>query len=188
MSRRSRLILPAAALLLSSPFLAACGGSEGESKEAKPYVDAMVASMTEDEDAPFNEEEARCFSEKMIDVVGLKKFEDAGTPEEFKSGDDSLDFESLKLDRKQGEEIYDNFDKCGVDMRDELLKEMSADEEYDAETKKCLEEGLTDDVVKDFFVSTMVEGEDSLDSEDGPGAELMSTMMECMMAGMDIEE
>ncbi|WP_110180578.1 hypothetical protein [Nocardioides solisilvae] len=172
-----RRLAPLVLAGLAPLILSACGGGgEGESDEAKPYVDAMATSMAEG-DSPMDKEQSTCFSEGFVDVVGLDKVKEAGSPEEFGEGTDDLDFSTLELTEDQGNDIYDNFEECGVDLRDEMLKEMSADDSIPAESKECVEDAITEDALRDFFVTSMVEGEEA----GGAGGELMGALMGCMM-------
>lgn len=61
--------------------------------------------------------QSRCFSEGLVDVVGIDKIKAAGPPEEFADDSDGLDFEAMDLTREQGEDIYGQFDECGMDQR-----------------------------------------------------------------------
>ena len=123
-----RRTTPLVLATLVSVLLTACGGGgDGDSDEAKPYVDAMAKSMAS-EDSPMDEEQSRCFSEGFVDVVGIEKIKETGTPEEFAGESDDLDFAELNLSEDQGNEIYGKFDDCGVDLREEMLAVMTADE------------------------------------------------------------
>lgn len=181
MSRRfHRLVLVPAALTLA---LTACGGGEGESDEAKPYVEEISTSMSEDEDSPVSEKEAECWAKGFIDVVGIDRIKKAGSPEEFGSSSDDLNFQELDLTRDEGEEIYAKFGDCGVDMREEMMSSMAEDDELDETSKKCLEDALTDERLEDFFVTSMVEGEDGAEDSEA-GKELVGALMGCMLANI----
>lgn len=184
MNRRSRTLIALPALVLT---FAACGGggvggSEGESDEAKPYVDAMVASMTEEEDSPMDEKQARCFSEGFVDVVGLDRIKKAGTAEEWGEESGDLEFTELKLTTDEGNDIYDQFEECGVDMREAMIESLGADES-DPVAKECFETAITEENLREFFVTVMVEGEEVINAEPEEGS-LMAELMTCMMAGV----
>ncbi len=176
MSRRflTLAVLPAALVLASCG-----GGGDSKSAEAKPYVDAMSTSMTDEEGFPGDEKQARCFSEGFVDIVGIDKVKKMGTPAEFADDSTGMEFDELNLTRDQGGKLYDQFGDCDMDMRELMLAE-AEDEDTPAEVKACLDEELTDDIVKDFFVTMMLDGEDALEKSDG-GTKLTEALMGCMM-------
>lgn len=184
MSRRLQLPLVAVVLAV---LLAGCGGGDdqdqGSSAEAKPYVDAMTKSMS-DKNSTFDKRQSRCFSERLIDVVGLDTVKAVGTPEEFAGKGNDLELDHLDINRTQGEEIYANFDECGVDLRRTMVEELVKDEGVDAKTEACLDDAITEGRLEDFFVTVMVEGEEKAEGGKG-GDELVGAMMSCMLAGMD---
>ncbi|WP_181311978.1 hypothetical protein [Nocardioides campestrisoli] len=161
------------------PFvLTACGGDgDGSSDEAKPYVDAMAETLAEG-DSPMDKGEAECFSEGFVDVVGIDKVKEAGSAEEFAGESGNLDFASLDLTDEQGNEIYEKFDDCGVDLREELISQINADAELPEAGKECVEEAITDDTLRDFFVTSMVEGQEASMGDNDLTAALMGCMSE----------
>lgn len=180
MNRRTRslLVLPATVLLLAS-----CGGSEGSSDDAKPYVDSMSRALAADEDSPMDESQARCFSEGFVDVVGLERMEKAGTPEEFGKASDDLQFKDLDLEREEGDEIYDQFGECGVDLREALLADMTEDDSMAPEVKTCVEGAVSDENLRQFFVTIMTKGEKAA-AKDEDASKLTQELTTCMMAGL----
>ena len=175
MRLRSLLFLPAAALVLT-----ACGG-DGSSAEAKPYVDAMVASMTESDDAEIPEDDARCFSEKFIDIVGIDRVKKAGDPDDFASGAGDMDFEDLELTRDEAGKVYDSLGDCGQDPKEQVLAGLD-DEDVPAEAKTCVEDLVSDDLMREVVVAELMGDEDNKKAmEFGTG------MMQCVMGGMDLE-
>lgn len=185
MNRRLRNLTLAVA---AATVLAACGGSdEGQSDEAKPYVDVMTESMS-DGDSPMTEKQARCFGENFVTIVGLDKIEEVGSPEEFADETSGGDFEDLDLSEDQGNEIYDQYDECGVNMREALLEDLADDDSMDDQTKQCMDEAITDDTLRDFYVTMIVHGEDAATGEEGDAPELMSELMSCMMSNIDLDE
>ena len=179
---RSLLILPAVLLVASC-----ASGGDSASDEAKPYVDAMTKSITADRDSPMNDKQARCFSEGFIDAAGLDKVKKAGTPREFADESNDLRFEEMNLTRDEGEEIYAQFDKCGVDLRTALLEDFLSGDEMTAEAKSCVKKTVTDDNLRDFLITMMVSGEDAA-RKDKDGGELMESLMGCMLGDLGGEE
>ncbi|WP_101525594.1 hypothetical protein [Nocardioides houyundeii] len=190
MKSRPRLLLlvPALALVLS-----ACGGDDddkspdfsggnGTSDSAQPYVEAMATSLSEGEDSPMDKKQATCFSEGFVDVIGVDRLEKIGTAEEWAKESEGLEFTELKLSKDEGGEIYDNFEKCGVDLREQMLADFADDESMDEETKTCVSDAMTEDNLREFFVTVMVEGEEAMAGGEGG---LFSELTACVMSGMD---
>ena len=115
----------------------------------------------------------------------MERIEEAGEPQDI--ADNGFEFTKLDLTEDEGNDIYDNFDDCGVDMREALLESMQSDEEIEPEMAQCMEDAITDDNLRAFFVTMMVQGEDGAESSEA-GEELTSKLMECAMAGVDMEE
>lgn len=171
---RSLLFLPAAALVLT-----ACSGGDGSSAEAEPYVDAMTESLAGVEDGGFSEEDARCFSEKFIDVVGLDRVEDAGEPEDFGSDAGNLEFAALDLTRDEANSIYDNYKDCGQDPMKRMQEDLADDDEMSPEAKACVEDLVTEDRMREVFIAA------ALDEQDNEEAMEFSTgLMQCVMSDM----
>jgi hypothetical protein len=162
------------------------GASAEVSAEAQPYVDAMKVSManSQDESDPFNLSEGQidCMAPRMINAVGVDRLEEAGvTPEDIENDTDSMDFSDLDLSEDDGNAIYDAFGACDINLRD-VMMESFASEDVPAEAQECIEGVLTDDNLRTFIVSMMVNGEDGMESD--PAMEgFMSELMECAMAG-----
>ena len=174
-----RRLVPVVMTILVPFVLTACGGDDGEggSDEAKPYVDEMSQALT-GEDSPMDDEQADCFSEGFIDVVGLDKVKEAGSAEEVGQLASDFDFSSMDLTEDQGNEIYDNFDECGVDLRQQLLDDLDADNQMPEEGKECVTDALSEDVLRDFFVTGMVDGQEASLAD----TELTQALLECQSA------
>lgn len=188
MTRRPRLLLllPALALVLS-----ACGGDDGDeqfdfsgggsSDDAKPYVDAMAASLAEGKDSPMNQEQASCFSEGFVDVIGVDRLKSIGSAKEWAEESEGLEFTELKLTKEEGGEIYDNFATCGVDLRESLLADFADDDSMDEKTKQCVADAMDEENLREFFVTIMVEGEEAMADDQGG---LFGELTSCVMSGM----
>ncbi len=191
---RSVRTLFAAAGVTTLLVVSACGGGSGTPKPsaaAQPYVDAMTASMVDDDDFPGDEKTAECLSARFVGVIGVDQLEANDiSPAEF--ANDSLDFSDvgIELDEKQGNALYDSFGKCGFDVREMLMDEMSADDEVSPAMQACIEQVFTDDNLRKFMVTMMIDGEDAM--EDNPELEeLMGGLMGCAFMGMgdmDLDE
>ena len=173
MSRRTRALLLAPAALL----LVACGSSKSSDdlpEGADAYVSAIATSMTAGtEESVMSDEEATCISEGMVRVIGFDNIKEAGTPEEYEKAEASLDFGDLELTQAQGEEMYDGFAECGVDVQQMMLDELKNVDEIPASAVACVEGVITDDAVREFYVAMMI-GESAAD------ADLSTGMQQCM--------
>lgn len=181
-SLRAAILVPATTLVL---LLAGCGGGgggEGASDEAKPYVDAMTEAMIAEDDFA-TEEEARCFAEGVVDVVGLQALEEAGTPEEFTEEGGDMNFGSLELTTEQGEDVYDTFADCGIDLRQEFIDSLGEDDEINPETAACIESALDEETLKEFMIAGIVDGDEAAEQSEA-GKDFMGSVMGCMFAGM----
>lgn len=138
--------------------------------DAKRYVDALTRSL-QGADSPLDATQARCFSERFIDVVGLDRVKRSGSAEDF--GRRGMEFTALDLSRGEGDAIFDNFGACGVDIRQALLDELSAGG-LEPGAERCLRQQTTDQHVRDFFVVMMVEG-----PEQGARSDLMGVFRVC---------
>ncbi len=174
MSRIARALLIAPAALL----LVACGGSESSEdlpEGADAYVTAIATSMTAGaEESAISDEQAQCISEGMVRVIGYENIKKAGTPEEYEKAEASLDFGDLELTQEQGEEMYDGFGECGVDVQQMMLDELQNVDSLPAEAVACVEGVITDEAVREFYVAMMIGDSSAAD------AELTTGMQQCM--------
>jgi hypothetical protein len=182
----TRVVLVVAALALA---LGACGddddgggGDGGEvSEDAQPYVDAFVesAAEAEDDELQMSPEQAECFGGRFVEIVGVDRLEEAGvTPEDV--GDDSdMDFSTLDLTEDEGGEIYDAFGDCDIDIRAEFLRSLGADDDIAEEDRECIAEAFDDDLLRRIMVTTFVEGEDALDTDEELQGEVLGVFAEC---------
>ena len=76
----------------------------------------------------------------------MDRLEEAGiTPEDF--GDDSdMDFSAIGLSEDEGNEIYDAFESCDVDIREEFLNSLNAEQSLSDEDRQCLEGAFDEDL------------------------------------------
>lgn len=169
---RALLLAPAALLLV------ACGsGSDGDSlpEGADEYVSAIATSMTSGvEEAPMSDDEAKCVAEGMVRVIGFEHIEKAGTPEEYEKAEAALNFGDLELTRAQGEEMYDGFGECGVDVRGMMLAELKNVDTVPEESVACVEGVITEEAVREFYVGMMI-GDDAVAE-----SALATGMQKCM--------
>lgn len=162
----------------------AVGKTPSLSGDSAAYADAMVASMTADSDMPFTDEQARCYANRTVDVIGADRITAAGGKVGSGTDIDALDFSKLSVSEADGNKIYDQFEACGIDLRDAMIKSFAEGGEMAPEATECFETVLTEKNLRTLMVSTMINGEDSFES-DSAGSELFSQLMSCSLLGMD---
>lgn len=170
---RSRLLacLSAAALLVASCGDDDSGGGEGATNE---YTEALAASMAEDQDLPFDQQDIDCLSVEFVDALGgAERLEADGiTPEDLRS-DEGLDQLGLELGDEEAEGIAAAFGECDVSLAELVLAE--AGEDVPPEVRDCVEENLDEDVLADFFARVLVD--DAAGEE--PPEELLEPLLQC---------
>ncbi len=166
------------------------GGDEsGESvdvgADGQAYVDAMVASMGEDEEFPFTDGQAECYSTRFVDTIGVDRLQAAGiTPEQMAGDDDTLEYTELELSLEEGNQIYDHLGDCGIDLRAMMMESFAAsDDDITPEMQACLEGVFTDENLRTLMVSSMVNGEDAMEG-DPELSPLVGQLMGCAFMGM----
>jgi hypothetical protein len=158
--------LTGAALLLAV-VLAACSDDSGDdasegdgsgddaaaSDAERPYVDAFVNDITEDEEFPASDAEAECFGVRIVRLVGAAELEERGiTPAEY------ADAESLDdLDVEVPDDAADRISAALTDCFDDLtgfFREGVIAEAGDA--AECVAEGLDEEQLADAFAGSFV--------------------------------
>lgn len=137
---------------------------------AHEYVEALAEGLVA-QDAPMDERQARCFSDALLDVVGLERAQQVGSPIVLVEETRGLDFSPLEITRKEAEEVYEQLEVCGVDVRAAAVAEVT--EGATRKQERCLARAATGDRVRDYYVTLMVQGsgppsgDDSGDSSGG---------------------
>jgi len=170
--------------------LIACGGDDDagpadsvastvDDAGAQAYVDAFVTGFqqTDDDDVVITSEQAECLGPRFVDVLRAERLEAAGvTPDRISTGVD-LDFAALGLEESDGDELYDAFGACDLDLRESLLTGMAGS---DAEARACVEETLTDEMVRTFFVTSIVQGVTAAQSDPDVQDALTAVFAACL--------
>jgi hypothetical protein len=165
------------------------GGESGDpvdvGGDGEAYVDAMVQSMKAEDDFPLSDDQAECFSSRFVDTIGVDRLQEHGiTPEMMASDDESMEFTELELSEDEGNELYDHFGDCGIDLREMMLQSMAAEEDTTPEMQACMEGVFTDENLRTFMVAAMTGGDDAMEN-DPEAAAVMSGLMGCAFMGMD---
>lgn len=142
-------------------LLAACGGGGGSSNVSgaeKPYVDAVITSIEQDETMPLTDDEVECLATEMVGVIGVDGFEKAGlSPDDIASGADLGD--AGVLSDGQASELVDVFfsGDC-FDFVDLLAQSFMSEEGggLNEEQARCVgEKFVENDAFKDAFVASL---------------------------------
>lgn len=156
------LVVVAVIVVGAGAVLLARGG-DGRSEEEQAYVDAL-ADWTESqqaEDLDFDGEESRCFAEAIVDAVGVGALQDVATPEEIRANTEDDPLDAVEVDRSQAEAIYDDTDGC-IEYREVFLNAARRQGELSDAQLECLDEALTDELVRNYLVATFDEEEEAL--------------------------
>lgn len=119
---KRRLALLAASLLV----LAACGGDEGASRD--DYVDAAtdaLADAGDDENVTFDDDDAECLAEAVVDAIGVDELNDAGI-----SADDFVEVDALEeldvdIDDDVVDAMTDAVQDCEINFANSLAEEIT---------------------------------------------------------------
>lgn len=165
-----------AALVAGALLLAACGDDDAGSASSADaeYVEAMAASMQEDEDLPFDEADVDCLSKEFVGALGgAERLEADGIEPDDLRDDSGLDELGLELGRDEAEGIAAAFGTCDVSLAELVLDE--AGTEVPDEVRECVEENLDEEVLAQFFATVLVDE----DTGDDPPEELLEPLMAC---------
>lgn len=162
------------------------GKSPSLSGDAAEYADAMATAMSTDPDMPLSEEQARCYAARAVDIIGADRIKQTGIEPGTMTSDDSLDYSKMSISEDEGNKIYDQFEACGINLRDTMVKSFSEDGELSPESKACFDEVLTDASLRKLMVGLMVRGEEAMeDGADAADQEIFEQLMGCSFLDMD---
>lgn len=149
-------------------------------------VDRIVASMVSYSDSPFTEDQARCYAEANISVMGANRIEQAVADADDPAGnwDDlrvfrAFDYSKLGMTESDANRIYDSAARCGLNFKDMILEALTTDvdEAIPAAVLACVRDAVTDDSVRNLMVSLMVD--DTVTSSAGSDPSLFQALIAC---------
>lgn len=191
MLTRSKMfaLVMVAALAFSATACSDDGGGGGDSAvndQNRPYVDAMKESMrsSNDDDDGFALDDGQidCLAPRFVNAIGMDKIEASGvTPEDIEVSD--MDFSAIDLTTEDGNRIYDSFGQCDINLRELMVADFASDDEMGDAAKACMEGVFTDENLRKFFVSSMVNGDEGME-DDPEVAPIVGQMMGCAFMGM----
>jgi hypothetical protein len=164
---KTRVLAAAAALLLT---LSACGGGGGDEGKAKEAI-AKELMTSGSSDFTFEQKDADCVAEGLVDKIGVKQLVDYGILTDNMSAEKAPS--DVKLSDDDANAAADVFVGC-MDVGQVIKDAMGAD--LTPEISDCLDKALTDEVLHDFMVAAF-KGDSSSDAMAG----LTEPLMQCMM-------
>lgn len=164
--RRSKA--PLVIVLVVIAALAVGGGvflltqGEDRSDEEQAYIDALTvaAEANEDEEFPLSEEENRCLAAAAVDTVGVDRLRDIGSPDEIREdAGDGDPLEDVDLDLDQAGTYFDNASDC-IDFREVFVEGLERGQLTEDQID-CVNENISDDVLRQLLVAEFAEDEDA---------------------------
>jgi glutamate dehydrogenase/leucine dehydrogenase len=157
-------------LLALTVLLAACGGGGGGlSAEEQAKADEISAELVADQSAenPFaSAEAASCFSEGIVEKLGLDRINELDTGGGVEAG-------FANMTASEQETVAGLAIDC-IDFPAYMSEQLTGAGLTEAQAN-CVAEGLNDDLVKQLFLA-QISGADVTANQD-----LMSVVMECLM-------
>jgi hypothetical protein len=132
--------------------------AEAGDADRQDYIDALAAAAGNDDFA--DPDQSECLAEGWIDAIGADELRDAGiTPEQFADGGDE-ELQALGLDEDTADEMYDQFAACDLDLRELIIGSSQAESGLTPDQQSCVEDTLTDEALRAWFVADLLGGED----------------------------
>lgn len=165
---RTRTITAVVALLLASSACGVVGG--GDDKKAE---EAIAKELMSSSDSTFKleQKQADCIGKGMVDKVGVDQMKEYGMLTDDLKADSTPD--SVEMSMDDAEATADVFIDC-ADI-DKLLRDQLQLGDLDPKVADCVDEALTDDVLRDFLAATFAGKE-----ADTASAALLEPLTKCM--------
>lgn len=167
----------AGAVLAGIVVVGGCGGSGGGGSR-QDYVDALVTASSEAENGTLTAEQETCFAEAIVDAVGVERLADGTSPDDIRDeANTNLPELGVGVDEADGAAYYEQVSRC-ADLRAVLVHSQVGTIEITDAATACLEQNLTDDRIREFFVAGFVHTREEL-AED---TELLGRLQEAFTA------
>lgn len=169
------------AVLLGTLLLAltACSGGDDDAKAAQAISDAIMESQEGQQGAgaqmfTLPREDADCIGAGFVDEIGTERLQEYGfLTEDLES---ASNFTDVEMSQEDAASAADTLLAC-ADVQQMMGTAMA---DFDAETRACFEEVLTDEALRSLFTK-MFSGR-----QDEAAQELTAPMMEC--AAPDLQD
>jgi hypothetical protein len=117
------------------------------------YVAALASSLGSS--GTFDEDQTTCMAEGIVDTVGYEKWVESGVSPSI-IGASGNPFADLGLTAADGEALYAVLDECSGGFYESSVTSMI---QGDESMRACVEEAMSEDQLKDVFISTFTGGE-----------------------------
>jgi hypothetical protein len=143
---------------------AACGGDDDDANARQDYVDAVVSVSGSDD---LTQAQSTCFAEAVVDAIGVEELDKATSPRGIRDEETSnmVDL-GVKVTTEEAKDFYERINRC-VDLRQIVIDSVMHGQDVTAEAKACLDEQLTDDLLKRFMINGFTHSLDA-GSQNGP--------------------
>lgn len=180
MSVRTRF--GAVVVAVVSMGIVACGGDDGGStgSQEEAYSKALAVTLARQADWPFGEEENVCIAGRVLDLLGVQMFIDAGLSAEDVATVEEFDFPELTEEQEADfVEIFLDGDciDLGAFIADDMIE--SSGGALSEDQAACIGDGVAEsDVYKDVLVASILGREDA-DSDNAVESEILRLVTDC---------
>lgn len=172
-----RTLLTAA--LASVLVLSSCGGNEEE--EARTALsEYLVNQQADGQMMRLDEEQADCIAGDMVDGIGVDQLEEYGILDEDGSVDENAETNALSKDdaRIMVDAMFDCTDVMAT-VEEQLAAAAGGQSQ---EVQECLEEALTEDLVRETLVASFSGNEQEAQQK------MTAPLTECVTGGTDLPD
>jgi hypothetical protein len=164
-----------AAALVSVLVLGGCGGGDEEDRATESISAYLLEQQAEGQMVSLDEEGADCIADAMVEGIGVDQLQDYGLIDE--DGEVVEDARTTEMEREDAEVMVDAVFDCTdvmATMQEELATAMGG---QTPEVRACLEEALTEDLVREALVENFSGNEQEAQEK------LMGPLTACMTGG-----
>lgn len=139
------------------------GGGEPVDAGADQYVEAMATSMSGEQGATFDQEQATCMATAIVDLVGVEALNEAGVTPDDLANAESLAALDVEPPDGAAEDLGAAFDDCGIGepLASTMVAGATAEagDQLSEEVATCIEDNmdarrLTDALARSFLDAT----------------------------------
>lgn len=140
-----------ALLALLALAVTGVGCSDDDDGAAQEYIDAVSASLLEDEEFPVDEEQADCVAETTVEAFGVDFLEENDvTPEAFAEAEGPQDLD-IEVREDQARRAAQAFVECDLPLGEFFAGPDATDEAVDCVEENLDEEALVDGLTAEYL-------------------------------------